>query len=365
MDLYLVLGVKQAATPGEIRRAYRRLARRFHPDINPGDRVVASRFEKILRAYETLIDPVRRSRYDVGGEGVLVTGHAGGSGFEGFDFSEAGNENTTTFGDLFAEVIAERTKSPSVQRGVDLHGSVSITFEQSLEGTRCPVTVTRQAACRSCSGHGAAATSTEACLLCRGTGTVHSSRRHMVFSRTCPTCSGSGLQRPGRCGLCGGSGLEIRSEKVVVDVPPGIDDGERVRVTGLGHAGAGGGQSGDLYLSVQVAAHPAFQRQGDDLHVVLLVSVPEAAFGARIEVSAPGGGITLRVPPGTQSGQLFRLRGRGAVSRGAGGKRGDLVVEARLMLPPILDERSKELLREFDRINDDNVRDDAGERYGG
>ena len=360
-----MLGVPQGATPDEIRRAYRRLARRCHPDINPGDRVAASRFSQILQAYETLIDPVRRSRYDVGDETASKRDAGRGSGFEGFDFSVPGSEHATTFGDLFAEVIAKRTRSPAAERGADLHGSVSITFEQSLQGGRCSVTVTRQAVCRSCGGGGSAASDTGVCLLCQGTGTVRSSRRHMVFSRTCPSCGGTGSRRPRACGPCGGNGREMRTESVLVDVPPGIADGERVRVAGRGHAGAGGGPPGDLYLTVEVAAHPAYRRDGDDLHVVVPVAVHEAALGARVAVPAPDGGITLRVPPGTQSGQRFRLRGRGAASRRAEGARGDLVVEIQLMLPPVLDERSKELLREFGRIHGARGRAGAGGRPEG
>ena len=363
MDLYVVLGVTQRATPDEIRRAYRRLARRCHPDINPGDRVAASRFRQILEAYETLIDPVQRSRYDIGDEAPPPA--ARGSGFEGFDFSVPGHEHAASFGDLFAEVIATRTRAPAAQRGADLHGSVSIAFEQSLQAARCPVTVTRQAVCWSCGGGGSAASEAGVCLLCQGAGSVRSSRRHMVFSRTCPSCAGTGTRRPSVCGACGGTGRETRTESVLVDVPPGIADGERVRVAGRGHAGAGGGPPGDLYLTVQVAAHPAYRRDGDDLHVVLPVAVHEAALGARAPVSAPDGVITLRVPPGTQSGQRFRLRGRGAASRRAEGLRGDLVVEIRLMLPPLLDERSKELLREFGRINGAHERADAGGRHEG
>jgi molecular chaperone DnaJ len=365
MDLYVMLGVRPAATPDEIRRAYRRLARRFHPDINPGDRVSASRFGQILQAYQTLIDPARRSRYDVGDQVTQTRDADPESGFEGFDFSRPGNEHATTFGDLFAEVIAKRTAVPAAQRGADLHGSVSITFEQSLEGVRCPVTVTRQTACRSCGGNGTAASHARVCLVCQGTGAVRSSRRHMVFSRICPSCAGTGSERPQMCGPCAGTGRQTYSARVLVDVPFGIDDGERMRVASHGHAGVGGGLSGDLYLTVRVAAHHAFRREGDDLHVTLPVAVHEAALGSRVDVPAPDGVVTLRVPPGTQAGQRFRLRGRGAMSRRAEGQHGDLVVEIQLMLPPVLDERSKELLREFGRINGESARADARKRHEG
>jgi molecular chaperone DnaJ len=363
MDLYVVLGVPRRATPDEIRRAYRRLARRFHPDINPGDRVAASQFEQIVQAYETLTDPERRSRYDGGGEHSSLKGGPPTSGFEGFDFTASGSEQATSFGDLFAGVIAERTKGRAAQRGVDLHGTVRLSFEESLQGVRRMVAVTRHASCNACDGSGSSVPTSGVCLLCRGTGAVRSSRRYMVFSRSCPSCAGTGSERPAPCGQCAGSGRHTRSEQVAVDVPPGIEDGERVRVAGCGHAGTGGGPPGDLYLTVQVETHPAFRREGDDVHVVVPVAVHEAALGSRVDVSTPDGGITLRVPPGTQSGQRFRLRGRGAASRQAAGLRGDLVVEVRLMLPAVLDERSKELLREFGRIN--GAQTDVGRPFEG
>jgi len=357
MDLYLVLGVPQGASTSEITRAYKRLARRFHPDINPGDRVAASRFREILLAYETLTDPARRSRYDVGGEWAPAAPGPRGSGFEGFDFSvPAGGEPGTTFGDLFAEAIATRARTPVMRRGADLHAALPLSFEESLRGTRRGVTVTRRTACRACAGRGVAAPGDGVCVLCEGGGTVRTSRRHMVFSRTCPSCGGTGSRRPEACPACGGDGCVTRTERVHVVVPPGTSDGERVRLEGAGHAGTGGGPPGDLYLTVQVAPDPVFRREGDDLHVVVPVGVHEAALGSRVPFQTPDGEVTLRVPPGTQSGQRFRLRGRGAVARRAPDQRGDLIVEIRLMLPPVLDERSKELLREFGRIHGASAR---------
>jgi len=357
MDLYVVLGVPQEASPDDIRRAYKRLARRYHPDINPGDRVAAGRFEEILRAYETLIDPARRSRYDDGDESVPAEA-ARGSGFEGFDFSGPSVDHATTFGDLFADVIARRAATP-VHRGADLHADVPTSFDESLHGARRAVTVTRQVPCGACGGRGAAVSQGAGlCLMCQGGGTVRSARGHMVFSRACPSCGGTGARRPIRCEPCAGTGRLTRSERVLVDLPAGVGDGEQVRVPQAGHVGAGGAPPGDLYLTVRVAPHPEFRREGDDLHVVLPVAVHEAALGARVPVPTPRGSVTLRVPPGTQSGQRFRMRDRGAVSRRAEGRRGDLIVEIRLTLPEVLDERSKELLREFGRIND---RQSAGE----
>jgi molecular chaperone DnaJ len=350
MDFYVVLGVAHEASPDDIRRAYKRLARRYHPDINPGDRVAAARFEEILHAYETLIDPARRSHYDDGGSDVPPSAGRG-SGFEGFDFSGPESDQATTFGDLFADVIARRAAGPA-ERGADLHSEVPVSFDESLTGTRRAVTVTRQVHCGACEGRGAVPTRGAApCLMCQGQGTVRSTRRHMVFSRACPSCGGTGARRPGRCEPCAGTGRLTRSERVLVDLPAGVGDGEQVRVPDAGHVGADGAPPGDLYLTVRVTAHPEFRRDGDDLHVVLPVAVHEAGLGARVPVPTPEGPVMLRVPPGTQTGQRFRLRDRGAASRRAAGQRGDLIVEIRITLPEVLDERSKELLRDFGRIN--------------
>jgi molecular chaperone DnaJ len=355
MDLYVVLGLRHGATDADIKRAYRRLARRYHPDINPGDRMAESRFRQILEAYETLIDPERRHRYDAGFGPEPEERRT--SGFEGFDFSTRGTDHGGTFGDLFAEVLTERgaRKEAPPERGADLHVTMQLEFEEALQGLQRPVTVTRREACRSCGGTGRTRGALGACLVCQGTGAVRSVRGHMVFSKTCPACAGTGQQRARACEPCGGGGLETRAENVMVRIPPGVADGDRVRVPGKGNAGAHGGPPGDLYMQVQVASHPIYRREGDDLHMVVPVAIHEAALGARIDLPTPDGGARLRVPPGTQSGQRFRLRERGAPST-RDGRRGDLVIEVRLMLPRLLDERSKELLREFGKINGENVR---------
>ena len=356
MDLYVVLGLPHGATESDIKRAYRRLARRFHPDINPGDRVAEARFRQILEAYETLIDPDRRSRYDSGGQ-ADSSGQPRPGGFEGFDFSVRGADHSATFGDLFAEVLTDRvSQNPSPEQGADLHVEVKLDFEEALAGGTRAVTVHRRETCRSCAGTGRMRTTTGACQVCQGGGTVRSVRGHMVFSRGCPACGGSGQQRPRLCDSCGGIGQESLTETVQVRIPAGVADGDRMRVPGKGNGGMRGGPPGDLYLTTFVAPHPLFRREGDDVHMVVPVAVHEAALGARLEIPAPDGPARLRVPPGTQSGQRFRLRERGAPSR-RDGQRGDLIVEVRLMLPRILDERSKELLREFGRINGESVRD--------
>jgi molecular chaperone DnaJ len=359
VDLYVLLGVSHGASDADIKRAYKKLARRFHPDINPGDRTAEMRFRQILEAYETLIDPERRHRYDAG-QAPAADDRPRMSGFEGFDFSTRGTDHSGTFGDLMAEVLSERDsrRATPPERGADLHQELRLGFEDALRGVQRHVTVTRREVCRSCAGTGRTRVATATCGICQGSGIVRSVRGHMIFSKSCHACGGSGQQRPRMCEPCAGTGQETRTENVAIRVPPGIANGERLRVGGKGNAGIRGGPPGDLYIAVHVDEHPVFRRDGDDLHMTLPIAVHEAALGARIDVAALDGPAKVRIPPGTQSGQRFRLRERGAPSTREA-RRGDLVVEVRLMLPKILDERSKELLREFGKINGQNVRERA------
>lgn len=358
MDLYIVLGIERGAAAAEIKRAYRRLARRLHPDINPGDGEAEVRFRQVVEAYETLIDPDRRRRYDAGQ--MVAPGHEADSfGFTGFDFSTRVHaERTTTFGELFEEVFARRGGrggSESAERGADIHARATLTFEEAWHGVVRAVAVTRQGPCRQCEGTGYRRVAETRCVACEGTGAVRSARGHMVFSKNCPTCGGSGRLRQEACAACHGQAVEPVAEALTVRIPPGVASGARVRVPGKGHAGVRGAPPGDLYLDVEVAEHPVYRREGDELHMTVPIAVHEAGLGARIDVRTPDGPARLRVPPGTQSGQRFRLRERGAVGRG--GRRGDLVVDVRVALPRVLDERSKELLREFGRLNGESVRE--------
>ena len=362
MDLYIVLGVDRGAPTGEIKRAYKRLARRLHPDINPGDREAAARFRQVLDAYETLMDPDRRRRYDAGQLSAADAEDAAETfGFAGFDFSHRVHaERTTTFGDLFEEVIAKRASRAAEggEHGADIHARTQLTFEEAWHGVQRTVTVTRQDACRACAGSGFQRVAETRCVSCEGSGAVRSVRGHMVFAKTCPTCGGEGRLKQQECGACRGQGVEPRSETLTVRIPPAVADGARVRISGKGHAGVRGGAPGDLLIDVSVAAHAVFRREGDELHMSVPIAIHEAALGAKIDIETPDGGVRLRVPPGTQSGQRFRLRDRGFPIRN-GAQRGDLVVEVRMRLPKVIDERSKELLREFGRINGESVRESA------
>jgi molecular chaperone DnaJ len=358
MDLYILLGLKREASSADIKRAYRRLARRFHPDINPGDREAAARFREIVDAYETLIDPDRRRRYDSGKMGQNIE-DAATYGFAGFDFSgSVVGDRATTFGELFEEVFtrrSEREQADRPERGADMHLKASLSFEEAWRGVDWPISLSRHDTCRACAGSGFHRTVESRCVSCEGSGTVRSIRGHMVFSKNCPHCGGSGRLRRLVCETCQGLGVETRSEGLSIKIPAGVADGSRVRIPAKGHAGVRGGPPGDLYVDVQVRPHRIYRREGDDVHLIVPIAIHEAGLGAKVEIATPDGVARLRVPPGTQSGQRFRLRDRGAPSA-RNGRRGDLVVEVRLMLPKLLDERSKELLREFGRINGESVR---------
>ena len=359
MDFYVLLGLGRESTVAEIRRAYRRLARKYHPEINPGDRAAQVFFERVAEAYETLSDPDRRRQYD--GLGALPRApDAPDVSFEGFDFSAAVEESrASTFGDLFADVLRPSGRRVATNDGADLHASVSVQFGDVMRGGERQVTVTRLDRCGSCSGAGRLRAVDSECRYCEGTGSVRWARGHMVFSKSCSQCGGTGRKVYRTCPTCAGGGLVTRTEAVRIPVPPGIASGARIRVAGKGNTGRLGGRSGDLYVMVEVEPHPQFQREGNDLRIVVPVAIHEAGLGAKIEVPTPDGSDRVRIPPGTQSGQRFRLRGRGVPSV-RDGRRGDVVIEVRLVLPPIRDERSKELLREFGQIHTEDVRGDLG-----
>ncbi len=358
MDFYVILGLERGATLADVKRAYKRLARKHHPDINPGDRMAAAKFRQIAEAYETLSDPERRRHYDTTGTGTPADSSVT-YGFDGFDFTvSVHGTGASTFGDLFADVLHQREArrgEGEPERGVDLHQAVTLEFDEAMRGGQRALAVTRQEHCRTCQGRGRLNVAESRCVHCHGSGVVKSARGHMVFSKPCAHCGGSGAVRQTRCPTCGGQQFEMRSESLTINVPAGLADGARIRVPGKGHFGRNGGEPGDLYITVHVRPHPLFVRDGDDLFITVPIAIHEAALGAKIEVPSLDGPARLRVPPGTQSGQRFRIRERGVASP-RHGRRGDLVVEVRLMLPKLLDERSKELLREFGRINSEGVR---------
>jgi molecular chaperone DnaJ len=359
MDFYVILGVGPDASAADIKRAYRRLSRRYHPGINPGDRTAQEMYARIAEAYEVLMDPRRRQEYDTGGGTPAPAAGVGVPQFTEFDFSvRAHGAQASTFSELFAEVLnpVPAAGAGRPEPGADLHATLAVPFEVQLAGDERQVIVTRQVPCGACRGAGRQTTAEGRCTRCEGRGQTRWARGHMVFSKECAACAGTGRRHSDACAACGGHGRAVRSEAVMVRVPPGVRDGARIRVPERGNAGRHGGPTGDLYVTIQVAPHPVFRREGDDLLCTMPVAVQEAVLGARIEVPSLDGSIRLNLPPGTQGGRRFRAKGRGFPT--AAGGAGDLIAEVRIVLPSTIDERSRELIREFGRLNREDVRKD-------
>jgi molecular chaperone DnaJ len=350
MDLYEVLGVRRGASTAEVRRAYQKLARLIHPDLNPGDPRAAERFRAVSSAFSVLSDPQRRAAYDRG-ESVPVTRGVPDVGFQGFDFSAEVHLGAARFEEIFGNVLHRPAPpGPEAARGEDLEKSTRLTFEECFHDVRRRVDIVRQDRCPVCGGAGDVERTPRPCPTCSGTGQVRSARGRMVFTRRCVDCEGTGTLGRQPCGRCAGEGRVMRTEWLDVLIPAGVHDGSRVRVPGAGNAGRRGGPPGDFVLVVEVEPHPFYRRDGEDLYSEVPVTIVEAALGAHVEVPTPDGPVTIEIPAGTQSGQAFRLRKRGLPRLGEKG-RGDLYVQARVFVPAVSDDSSRELLREFDRRN--------------
>ncbi|MEK6287359.1 MAG: molecular chaperone DnaJ [Acidobacteriota bacterium] len=358
-DYYKLLGVPRSAKAEDIKKAYRKLARRHHPDVNPGNQASEDRFKQISEAFEVLSDPKKREIYDrYGYYSEHAAAGAGTAWGPVFDFSNFGAAN---FRDIFSEVFSNlrpqaspSRKQPS--RGSDLEYPLALTFEQAMQGLTTRIEVDRSESCADCRGIGETASADAACSACNGTG--QQARRIGGPSR-CTQCAGTGKVAV-VCAACKGQGIVARRETITVRIPAGVETSSRVRVPSKGHAGRSGGQSGDLYIVTNVSEHSYFKRQGDNIHCVVPLTVPEAALGAKIEVPTVDGKALLRIPPGTQSGQRFRLRERGAPSLRAGGSRGDQFVEVKITLPRVISEETKELLGRYARYNPENPRAEMG-----
>jgi molecular chaperone DnaJ len=369
-DYYAILGVSRNAKAPEIKKAYRRMARKNHPDVNPGDKSAEERFKKTQEAYDVLSDPKKRAIYDQYGfysENFKEPSGAQGKGFsdgfsQGFDFSgmDFSGSGQSSFRDVFSEFFgagAARHRADEPGKGEDLEHHLNISFLESIQGLSTRMTLNRNISCSFCNGSGTDRNAgQQICPRCQGSGQEAKSHGFMRFSGPCRVCGGTG-KVGGRCSSCGGKGSVSSQEMITVRIPAGVANGFRMRVPGKGNAGKLGGLPGDLYLIISVRPHEFFRREGNDIACTVPITVTEAALGTKIEVPSIDGKTLLRIPPGTQSGQKFRLRGKGAPSL-RGEVRGNQIVEVRVIVPKIADERSKEILRELARLNPENPRVD-------
>jgi molecular chaperone DnaJ len=364
-DYYRILGVDRKATTAEIKRAYRKLARKFHPDLNPGDKTAEARFKEIQEAYSVLSDPKKKSQYDqfgfVGNQPPPGSGQRPySSSFEGFDFSDSG---TSSFTDFFEGLFGRggmRAAQTGPERGEDLHYKMKIGFEEAINGLQTRIQLTRLVHCPSCGGSGHLHSSGRArCPTCGGSGRAHLQRGAMKFATICPACQGTGVDRGEECRDCRGQGLGQKTELINVKIPGGVDNGSRVRVPGKGNVGPNGGQPGDLFISIEVAPHPLFRRAGSHILLKVPITVPEATLGARIEVPTLRGKATIKIPPGTKSGQKFRLKQMGAPVPG-GRSHGDELIEVAIVPPAADDQRIKGLMEELAKLSRENPREKMG-----
>jgi molecular chaperone DnaJ len=391
-DYYQTLDVARDASEDDIRKAYRKLARKHHPDLNPGDKASEERFKKVQEAYDVLSDPKKKQMYDQFGfysENGAAAAGAGQPprgpkmGFGGFDFSDiftpggssgagssgAGSgragrrqtpEENANFQDIFSQWFSRggnaEAASAAPERGADLEYGLSIDFWQSIKGTQVRLNIARQEVCATCGGTGAATTSTSTvCPECNGSGNVTQAAGAMRFSLTCPRCHGTG-RLVNACPGCHGDGRVSATETVEVRIPPGAQEGSRLRVAGKGNAGSHGAPAGDLYITLRVEPHPFFRRNGDDIEITVPVRIDEAGLGAKIEVPTIDGRALLKIPQGTRNGQKFRLREKGVLNSRTS-KRGDQIVEVEVEAPVVRDERTKELLREYAQLHPEDPRE--------
>ncbi len=393
-DYYEILGVKKSASAEDIRKAFRKLARKYHPDVNPGDKVAEEKFKALSEANDVLSDPKKRRIYDqvgfysdnidpataeayarAGGAGGFPGGFPGGQpgagaqgvhfDFGGFDFSdlfEGGRGRKTTSGSSFRDVFsgifgghgAATQESP--EPGPDLEYQVNVPFWTAIRGGVMRLNISRHDTCANCHGQGYIEAPGR-CPECNGTGQVTQMGGRMKFNVPCPRCHGTG-KNISTCSVCHGEGAIERTEPLEVRIKPGTRDGQRIRIAGKGNAGGRGGPSGDLFVIIRAGDHPIFHREGDDIHLTVPVSAAEAALGAKIEVPTIDGRTLLKIPPGTQSGQKLRLREKGVPSATKEGARGDEIVEIKVTVPMPRDERTKELLRELARLNPEDPREE-------
>ena len=369
-DYYAVLGVPKNASQSEIRKAYRKLAQRHHPDTKAGDPDAEERFKEISAAYDVLGHDEKRKAYDrvremgasgfgpgfggAGWPGGAGAGWPGGVRYEQVDVDDLND----LFGGLFGGTGRRAGRRSAVRRGADLETQITIPFEEAMDGTTVPVRIDGPAVCSRCRGNGAEpGTTPTTCPTCGGRGEIAENQGLFSMSRPCPTCGGAGRIVEAPCTRCGGSGAERRTRTLHVKIPAGVRDAARIKLAGKGEPGPAGGQPGDLFVKVHVPRHPVFGRKGDDLTIDLPITYPEATLGANVDVPTLNGPVKLKIPAGTPSGKTFRVKGRGAPR---GGGRGDLLARVTVDVPSKLSREQKELLHQLRDASGDSPRKRLG-----
>jgi len=350
-DYYEVLGVSRSANEDDIKKAYRKLAMSYHPDRNPGDQAAEEKFKEASEAYQILSDAQRRAQYDRHGHAAFEQG----GGFGGFDFSASGFEDL--FGDIFGDIFGgSRGRGRSRARhGNDLRYDLEIRFEEAIIGTEKVISVPRLTSCDSCSGLGTKdGTPRDTCTACQGSGQVRFQQGFFTIAKTCGQCGGQGTIVRDACRSCNGRGVQQKAQSLSIKIPGGVDNGSRLKLRNEGEPGANGGAPGDLYVIIQVAEHPLFSRDGQDILCDVPIRFTQAALGAEIEVPTLEGKVKMKVPAGTQSGHVFHLRGKGAPDL-RNMRRGDQLVRVLVEVPKRLSARQREILEEFARSGGEEV----------